>query len=256
VDAAPDRVATTIVAETGAAGLARRALVARTGLSSGDIAALLGRLEESGVARDLGGVIVAQSVLDALARDVLSDLQGHHQEQPLSEGLPREELRSRRFARAADAVFEHVLDQLATANRIGGRDRIALASHRLELSPAEQQARERIEDAFRGAALKPVAPAELPALLGLEPALVERVVKLLVRQRVLIRIDDLLFHADALARLKAAVQQLKGEGQPAKVDVGSFKEKFGVTRKFAIPLLEYLDRERVTRRVGDARVVL
>ena len=44
--------------------------------------------------------------------------------------------------------------------------------------------------------------------------------------------------------------------EPARIDVATFKERFGVTRKFAIPLLEYLDRERVTRRVGDARVVL
>jgi selenocysteine-specific elongation factor len=81
-------------------------------------------------------------------------------------------------------------------------------------------------------------------------------VALLVRQKTLIRVDDLLFHADALARLKAEVASLKGGGQPARVDVAAFKERYGVSRKFAIPLLEYLDRERVTRRVGDSRVIL
>jgi selenocysteine-specific elongation factor len=81
-------------------------------------------------------------------------------------------------------------------------------------------------------------------------------VKLLLRQKTLVRIDDLLFHADTLARLKAEVAALKTGAQPARVDVAAFKERYGVTRKFAIPLLEYLDRERVTRRVGDYRIVL
>jgi selenocysteine-specific elongation factor len=79
--------------------------------------------------------------------------------------------------------------------------------------------------------------------------------KLLVRQKVLVRLETLFFHERVLARLKDDVAALKSEGV-AKIDVGTFKERFGVSRKFAIPLLEYLDRERVTRRVGDARVVL
>jgi selenocysteine-specific elongation factor len=76
---------------------------------------------------------------------------------------------------------------------------------------------------------------------------------LLLRQKTLIKLDALLFHTDALARLKADV---RGLSTNARVDVSAFKERYGITRKFAIPLLEYLDRERVTRRVGDSRVVL
>jgi selenocysteine-specific elongation factor len=60
-----------------------------------------------------------------------------------------------------------------------------------------------------------------------------------------------------LKGLKAEVAALKtSAGAGARIDVSTFKERFGVTRKFAIPLLEYLDRERITRRVGDARVLL
>jgi selenocysteine-specific elongation factor len=81
---------------------------------------------------------------------------------------------------------------------------------------------------------------------------------LLVRQKVLARIDTLVFHADALQQLKTDIQALKtaAPGGRATVDVAMFKDRYGVTRKFAIPLLEWLDRERVTRRVGDTRVVL
>jgi selenocysteine-specific elongation factor len=83
------------------------------------------------------------------------------------------------------------------------------------------------------------------------------VLKLLQRQKVLVRVDTLLFHDEALRQLKAEIAAMKASaGQAARIDVATFKERFGVTRKFAIPLLEYLDRERVTRRMGDARVIL
>jgi selenocysteine-specific elongation factor len=72
---------------------------------------------------------------------------------------------------------------------------------------------------------------------------------------VLVKVESLVFQHEALERLKADVRALKAGGD-ATVDVARFKEMFGLTRKFAIPLLEYLDRERVTRRTGDKRVVL
>jgi selenocysteine-specific elongation factor len=81
---------------------------------------------------------------------------------------------------------------------------------------------------------------------------------LLLRQKTLMRLDTLIFHAEALNELKADLQALKAAatGGRATVDVATFKERYGVSRKFAIPLLEWLDRERVTRRVGESRVVL
>jgi len=80
--------------------------------------------------------------------------------------------------------------------------------------------------------------------------------RLLQRQKTLLKVETLLFHADALEQLKRDVRALRIEGREATVDVAAFKLRYGVTRKYAIPLLEFLDRERVTRRVGDARIVL
>jgi selenocysteine-specific elongation factor len=80
----------------------------------------------------------------------------------------------------------------------------------------------------------------------------------LVRQKVLVRLGELTIHRTSLDTLKRDVAALKAaaEGGVARIDVAQFKERYGMTRKFAIPLLEYLDRERVTRRVGDTRVVV
>jgi selenocysteine-specific elongation factor len=65
----------------------------------------------------------------------------------------------------------------------------------------------------------------------------------------------MLFHTEALERLKREVRALKAGGE-AMVDIGTFKDRYGVSRKYAIPLLEYLDRERVTRRTPAGRLIL
>ncbi|HEX7123179.1 MAG TPA: SelB C-terminal domain-containing protein [Gemmatimonadaceae bacterium] len=205
---------------------------------------------------DLAEVLVSRRVLDALAKDVVGELRAHHAAQPLSAGMPREELRSRRFARAHAAVFAAVLDRLSTAGQIVARDRVALSTHRVQLSPEEAGAKTTIERLFADAGLRPPLPSEVAAAAGLAPSLADRMLQLLVRERVLVKIEDLLFHREALARLKTEVSALKAGAQAARVDVASFKERYGISRKFAIPLLEYLDRERITRRQGDSRVVL
>ena len=86
--------------------------------------------------------------------------------------------------------------------------------------------------------------------------MLDRVLRLLVRQQRVVRVGSLVFDTAALETLKHDVLGLKTAAEPVAIDVGTFKDRFGISRKFAIPLLEYLDRERVTRRVGQQRIVL
>jgi selenocysteine-specific elongation factor len=174
----------------------------------------------------------------------------------LSDGLPREEARARIFARAHPAVFERVVRDLAGRQTLVARDRLALASHGLLLAPHEARAMESVGALFRDAGLKPPDPSALAARTGLDQATLDRALRLLQRQRAIVRLDTLWFHADALARLKDDIAALKRGATEARLDVAAFKQLYGVSRKYAIPLLEYLDRERVTRRVGETRVVL
>jgi selenocysteine-specific elongation factor len=115
-----------------------------------------------------------------------------------------------------------------------------------------------VADAYRRGGLKPPDAAAIAAEAGAPGAIVDKVTALLLREKALVRLDTLIFHADALEKLKEEVRALKGSapGGRATVDVTAFKDRYGVSRKFAIPLLEYLDRERVTRRTGDVRLVL
>jgi selenocysteine-specific elongation factor len=243
------------VDERGAAALERRALIARAGLTARAAAAVADRLSASGRVTPVGESLVSSAVVESLSRQLMTALESHHKTQPLSEGLPREEARERLFGKAAPVVFDHVLASLSAAGRIVARDRLALSQHQVSLSPEEAAASVGLVRVFLEAGLAPPDLAAAAALAHVPVELADRVAKLLVRQKTLVKLDVLLFHAEALSTLKAEVRALKG-GAGARVDVAAFKERYGITRKYAIPLLEYLDRERVTRRVGDARVVL
>ena len=248
-----DRAVLTFVDERGESGLPTDSLTSRAGLSPSSAEATMGRLLGTGSIVKVADLLVASSVLQGLAERLLTALKTHHESQPLSEGLPREEARERFFGRSSPHIFDHVLSTLAAAGQIVVRDRLALAGHRVSLSGEDSRTRDEIERIVKEAGLAPPDAATLQTLVNAPAAIVDRISGLLVRQKTLVKLDALLFHADALARLKADVRGLKAN---ARVDVPAFKERYGITRKYAIPLLEYLDRERITRRVGDARVVL
>jgi len=239
-----------------AAGLPVAALVPRVGVEPPAVRSIVDALVAAKAAVLVGDTLVAPAILERLTAAIVDALRAHHAAQPLSDGMPREEVRERLSGHGHSEVFERAVENLTAAGIIGGRERLALATHRVALSPDEDRARQAIERAFREAGLKPPDTPALLAQSGVAPGVADRILKLLQRQKVLVKIDELLFHDAALKDLKTTVASLKSAGGTARIDVGTFKERFGVTRKYAIPLLEYLDRERVTRRVGDARVVL
>jgi selenocysteine-specific elongation factor len=248
-----DSAVLAFVDERGESGLPTDSLTSRAGLSPSSAGATMGRLLGTGSIVKVADLLVAASVLQGLAGRLLTALKTHHESQPLSEGLPREEARERLFGRSSPHIFDYVLSTLAAAGQIVARDRVALAGHRVSLSGEDSRTRDEIERIVKEAGLAPPDAATLQTLVNVPAAIVDRISGLLVRQKTLVKLDALLFHADALAQLKADVRGLKAN---ARVDVPAFKERYGITRKYAIPLLEYLDRERITRRVGDARVVI
>ena len=239
------------------AGVDKRALVSRAGVTPRDLDATVKRLEGSGVIA-AGDRLVTKTHLAKAADAVVSHVTAFHKAQPMSEGLPREEARERIFRRVDPAIFERVLADLKDRKAIAGTDRLALTTHRVTVAGADDRVRAAILDAYRSAGLKPPDAAAVEAQAGAPKAIVEKVTTLLLREKVLVKLDTIVFHADALQRLKTDVAGLKAAapGGRATVDVAAFKDRYGVSRKFAIPLLEYLDRERVTRRTGDVRLVL
>lgn len=245
-----------MVMDRGPKGMTLAELETRGGVERDRVSVVAAALERAhGVSR-ADDVLVAGSVVIDLTQRLLALVGTFHQRNPLVEGLPREEARERLFARADPAVFELVLSRLREAGTLAVRDRLSLTAHVAGLSEEERRAHEMLEHVYRDAGLTPPEPSTL-ARDGVTAAAIGRMVELMVRQKALVRTGGLVFHPGALADLKRKVQAAKlAPDQRTTVDVGAFKQRYGVSRKFAIPLLEWLDRERVTRRVGDVRIVL
>jgi selenocysteine-specific elongation factor len=242
-----------MVDEAGLTGMPEPRLTSRAGVPWIARPHLLAELEPHVV--NVAGALVARTRLAAAEESMCTTLARYHGDHPLEEGMPREELRTRVFGDTPAAVFDFAVRALADRGRIVARDRVALSGHSLALTDEELRVRDAVVAILESARLTPPDLAGITVTIGTRPDVIQRVVALLVRQKVIVRAGDLLFHDQALAELKIQIRKLK-ETRTANLDVATFKERFNVSRKFAIPLMEYLDRERVTRRIGDTRRIL
>ena len=223
-------------------GMSLADLVARTGLRPDQIAVkpLPGRDWHV----DAGWY---QSTRDRLMRAVRE----FHAKNPLQPGLPKQDLRSRELPDAPPFLLDTLL---ADAKELVVEGEIVRSrAHKVTLKEDEEQARAAIERAFESTGLAVPSLTEVLAKSGVEPARARTLLAGLLREKRLARIsDDLVFHRAAIDQLRALLAPRKSQ----RFNVAAFKEWTGVSRKYAIPLLEYLDREHVTRREGDERLVL
>ena len=248
----PAQAAARMIRTAGASGISAAGLAARLTLSAADLAELLAD-EEGVVALGREGFI-AREAAESLARSVVQTLERFHAENPLRAAMPKEELRRGVFARSLAGAFEHVLSRLEAEARIGvSGESVRLAGHEVRLTQEEEQARSALIGAALAAGLAGVEASRLPSIVG-HAGLAERVSRLLQAEATLCRVGDGLVHQQPLETLKTEVRRRWPPG--SRLDVGELKELTGLSRKYVIPLLEYLDRERVTRRAGENRVVL
>ena len=193
----------------------------------------------------------ALKTLKALIASVVADF---HRKNSLVGGISREELRAQ--VETSPEVFEAAVALSIREKEIEfANDLVRLPGHGVVMKDEEFESKQKIEDAFAAAGLKVPALHEVIAGLKIDKVRAQKIVTLLLRDKVLVKISDgLVFHRSALQQLRSQLMAYKTKS--TKIDVAKFKELSDVSRKYAIPLLEYLDRERVTRRVGDAREIL
>jgi selenocysteine-specific elongation factor len=242
------------VTRRGAEGMSIAEAVAETGWLPEMIAGYAAQLTRTGKLLQLNDLMVAGDTLKALQTEMQSEVEAFHRANPLVAGIGREELRERLHLRAE--VFDGVLQVLTREKKLAcAGEAVHAAGRGVVLGDEEAQAKRQIEEAFAKAGLQVPALKDVLASLPLDKTRAQKIVTLLLRERVLTKLaDDLVFHRDALDQLRGLIVGAKVK--TPKLNVASFKELTGVSRKYAIPLLEYLDRERVTRRVGDERVIL
>ncbi|MFL6336392.1 MAG: selenocysteine-specific translation elongation factor [Pyrinomonadaceae bacterium] len=249
------------VESAGERGLRREEAAARTGWRDDVLASALAEAAARGSLVEAEGVLVSVGLLRRLQGAAVEEVEAHHRREPLSRGLARETLREQVFTRAAPEIFRAALKRAEEEGAlVAERELVRAAGHSLDLSPADAAVRDRLEAVYRDAALEAPTLEEAFARAGGASARREhlrKLLQLLLDAGALVRVkEDLLFHRDALERLTASLRDYAARTPERLIDVAAFKELSGVSRKYAIPLLEYFDRERLTRRAGDKRLIL
>ena len=248
------------MAERAILGLGYEEIVARTGWMDQEIRAAASKLSDAGRVRPVSTeplVLVSEKAFAEVRKRLLDKVDKFQKENPLLPGILREDLRSSLGKRVRPETFRAAIEGLAAQRKLDAfGELVKKAGSEITLQPDEVRAKDQIEAAFAAAGLAVPSVKEVLAKLAIEPKRAERLLQILLREKSLMRVSpELIFHRQALAQLKeqlAGYKKSKGD----RISVPTFKDLTGITRKYAIPLLEYLDRERVTRRVGDERVIL
>ena len=243
------------VAEAGVAGLTEGDLARRLGLDAEEMTDV-SRAASLVAVSEKPRIYIGPDVVDSLANRLNDELARFQKKNPLLDGMPKSELREKTAARAPQEVFEWVLTKLVTEGGLRSvHDLVATADHRIQMSPEEAQARDFLVAEYRESGCRPNNLSEAATNGKQDLRLLERVQRVLLKDGTLVQIaDGMVFHRDVLEELKETIRGYKTKRD--SIDVGFFKEMAGVTRKHAIPLLEWLDRERVTQRSGNARRIL
>jgi len=251
-----DHVVSYLTGESGGAGITMEALTARSGLHPAALGAQLDSLSKQGKIQYLPARIVATAPLLELSQQLSALVNDHHTRNPLVIGIPRQELKERLGAKASSDVFDFLLEKAQRENTLKvSKDLVHAAGRSVTLSAEEDAGKRVILDAFRAAGLAVPSVDEVLAQVKTDRARARQIVQLLVREGKLVRVtSELMFHAESIQELRERLKSRKTSSP--RLTVTEFKEMTGVTRKYAIPLLEFLDRERVTRREGDVRVIL
>jgi selenocysteine-specific elongation factor len=248
------------IADRAPFGLPFAEIVARTGWLESEAREIARELAASGRLKSVSAeplMLVPARVFEEVRRKISARVERFHGENPLLPGILREDLRSSLGRGVRAETFRAALDELVAQKKLELQgELVKRAGAKVSLDPEEARAKEQIESAFAGAGLTVPAVKEVLGKLPVEAKRAERILQILLREKSLVRVTpELIFHRAALGQLRdrlAAYKRTKGE----RISVPVFKDLTGITRKYAIPLLEYLDRERVTRRAGDERVIL
>ncbi|HEX3744758.1 MAG TPA: selenocysteine-specific translation elongation factor [Bryobacteraceae bacterium] len=223
-------------------------LVARTGWTEARVASAASRASLLALGASW---YVDPAWFQAARARLVEAVRAFHRESPLAAGIAKQDLRARVMARVPPLVLDALLAAAAEIAVEG--ETVRLRTHSVVLQQDEEQARAAIERAFETAGLAVPPVAEVLAASGVELKRARTLLESMVRQKRLLRINqELVFHSGAIERLRQILAPRKAQ----HFGVGEFKEWTGISRKYAIPLLEYLDREHVTRREGDRRLVL
>lgn len=242
-------------------GLTFRDLQARTAFRKEILQTAIGENLEKKAVVEAESFYLARTPFENLKTKTLSEIESFHKKEPLAKGILRETLREKIFAHLPTEIFRAVLKSLETEKKIvPEKDFVRAASHNLELSNDEKILREKLSQIFQTAKL------EVPKLEDVLADAIKttkadknharKIFQLLLNSGEIVKVtDEFYFSRTAINNLISQMRGFADKTTDRLIDVAAFKDLAGISRKYAIPLLEYFDREKITHRAGDKRLV-
>ncbi|HLH31243.1 MAG TPA: selenocysteine-specific translation elongation factor [Terriglobia bacterium] len=254
-----DEAIATVVEEGALHGIELEKLAARRGMSPARMKERLHGLAKSGrllILSENPIFVVSSAAFKAAANTAAAAIKKFHQTNPLVQGISREELKSRAFGDISPNVFQALLDKLVAEKKISVTlEVISEFGRKVNLKADEERMRAQLLERFRSLGLQLSSADEVIDYLKLDRTTARKIVQLMLKENALVKINEtMVIDRECLDKLVGQLRALKSSNP--KLGVSEFKDLTGVSRKYAIPLLEYLDRQRVTRRVGDERTIL
>jgi selenocysteine-specific elongation factor len=242
--------------EAGPGGVSRPELAAMLPWDPGELANLLNALVLKGQALlydPEGQRYLLTATARALEEEIRRHLKTYHRQNPLKPGLSKEELRRKLPEKMEVRLFNDLLSRLVQEKHLVlERDLVRLVGHKVQLAGDQEDLSRKLETLYQRGRLSPPTLKELEAALQVPLTKIQPLLRVLVNQGALVKVkEDLYFHTEALAQLKAALVDFLKKNK--EITVVQFKDLTQTSRKFTIPLLEYFDTNRVTVRVGEAR---
>jgi selenocysteine-specific elongation factor len=245
--------------ERNARGLTTNEILARTGWTPNQIQEAVAKLVTLGRAKMVAeqpAMIASAETLAQCSLALRKVIDAFHGANPLLPGIPKQDLFGQLKHSRAEVVEAALGDLVRAKAVVISGDIVQSAGRGIVLTVEEAKAKVLIEHEFESAGLTVPGFAEIFAKLPVDSKRAEKLLQILLREKVLVKVGpDLVFHQTALVRLRELLAKYRKE-RGEQLPIAAFKELTGVSRKYAIPLLEHLDRERVTRRVGDQRVIM
>lgn len=243
-----------------ARGLDMAQIVSRTGWLEHEVRSAVSKLQRDKkiqLVSEQPWIVISTEAMQALLREADREVGSFHAKNPLAPGIARQELRGRIAPRLRPEIFRAALDELVLQRKIAvSGDIVCRANREILLSKQESEAKDRLALEFERAGLAAPSVAEVLSRVSVDSERARKLLQMLIREKTLVKItEEMVFHAAALAKLSTLLAGYK-RSHGERLPIAAFKELAGVSRKHAIPLLEYMDRMRLTHRAGDERVIL
>jgi selenocysteine-specific elongation factor len=215
-------------------------------------------LAEAGGARRIGVLAASPARLEQIGEAIATALAEAHRKEPDSLGPPRGALLRRLRGQAPEAALDAALADLAAAGRVVREGAVLrLAEHQARLSREDEKLWQRVQALLGPEDLRPPRVRELAEELGLQPEPMTRFLKRMERfGRVAAVAPNRYFLPETVARLAEVARELTDESPEPGFTAAAFRDRSGIGRNLTIEVLEYLDAIGVTRRSGEARIVV